>query len=78
MYEVAASSNMLEVAESTNVTTEVSGDKELRLSKVGKRPTPQAQEIKSQLGSSSPEDLQNTAGDAESLRPLLHSETLIA
>jgi hypothetical protein len=49
-----------ELAESTNVTTEVAGGKELRLNKVEGRLTPQAQEIKSQPDSHSPEDLQKT------------------
>jgi hypothetical protein len=38
-----------ELAESTNVTTEVAGDKKLRLNNVERLQTPQAQEIKSQL-----------------------------
>jgi hypothetical protein len=38
----------------------VAGDKELRLNNVERQRTPQAQEIKSQLGSHNPEDLQKT------------------
>jgi hypothetical protein len=49
-----------ELAESTKVTTEVAGDKELRLNNVERQPTPQAQEIKSQLDSHSLEHLQKT------------------
>jgi hypothetical protein len=61
-----------ELAKSTEVTTEaagkykllvynkVAGDKELRLNNVERERTPHAQEIKSQLDSHSPEDLQKT------------------